>query len=263
MVKFNEEKCIGCGLCSQECPFGIISIRNGKANNHNIQCMQCGHCIAVCPADAVEIDNYDKEGIVECDKNISLTAEDYLYMIKSRRSIRKYKNIQVEKEKLENIIEAGRYTATAKNTQSNQFIVIQNDIEELKNVFWKGLEKLLQDEEKGKLVPKEIHMFLKNKLKNPENDFIFRNAPVVIFVANDKVVDGGLAAQNMENMAVVQNLGVLYNGYLSALTEAMPEVKEYIGVKKGKNIVMAMLVGYPDVNFKRTVPRRNADVSWR
>lgn len=263
MVKFYDEKCVGCGKCASDCPIGIISVRKGKAGNRNMQCMQCGHCVAVCPTEAVYIDDYDSSEIEECNKEINLSAEDYLHLIKSRRSIRKYKEMPIEIEKLENIIEAGRFTATAKNTQSNQFIVLGNDLEEFKNMFWSSIENLLADEERGKLLPKEIGMFLRNKKKNPDNDFIFRNAPNVIFVANDKPVDSGLACQNMENMAVVQGLGVLYDGYLARLTDIFPNLKEYLGVDEDKSICMAMLVGYPDVKYRRTVSRKKANVSWR
>lgn len=263
MVKFDNEKCVGCGKCVSECPFGIISVRNGKAGNHNIDCMKCGHCVAACPCNAVYIEDYDMNEVLDLNRKFSINPDDYLYMIKTRRSIRNYKNNTVEIEKLEKIIEAGRYTATAKNTQSNQFVVIQNDLEEFKEMFWTSLENIFEDSEKSKNIPKEIRMFLKNKRKNPDNDFIFRNAPAVIFVANDKPVDVGLACQNMENMAVLQGLGVLYNGYLARLTDAMTNLKNYIGIENEKQIFLTMLVGYPDVKYFRTTPKKKADVIWK
>ncbi|MBC7218897.1 MAG: 4Fe-4S dicluster domain-containing protein [Hadesarchaea archaeon] len=43
----NTEKCIGCGICVQECPFGAIWLHpdNGTA----IKCDQCGNCVRHCP----------------------------------------------------------------------------------------------------------------------------------------------------------------------------------------------------------------------
>lgn len=45
-----------------------------------------------------------------------------LHMIKFRRSIRNYREKIVEREKLEMMIEAGRYTATASNRQEISFL---------------------------------------------------------------------------------------------------------------------------------------------
>ena len=50
-----------------------------------------------------------------------------------------------------------------------------------------------------------------------KDDYLFRNAPVVAYITSDWPLDAGLAAQNMELMAVALGLGALYNGYLAAL----------------------------------------------
>jgi nitroreductase len=40
-------------------------------------------------------------------------------------------------------------------------------------------------------------------------DYLFRNAPAVLYVAADSAVDAALAAQNMEMAAVAQGAGPL------------------------------------------------------
>ena len=47
IVYVDEKKCIGCGVCVQECPFGAIAIHPDKGVA--IKCDQCGHCIKYCP----------------------------------------------------------------------------------------------------------------------------------------------------------------------------------------------------------------------
>jgi len=49
--------------------------------------------------------------------------EDILDLIKSRRSIRKYKGKHVEKEKIRRIMEAARWAPSAKNSQPWKFFV--------------------------------------------------------------------------------------------------------------------------------------------
>lgn len=48
-----NENCSHCGLCSQICPVGNISIQNGIPTwNHN--CQQCVACINCCPTNAIQ-----------------------------------------------------------------------------------------------------------------------------------------------------------------------------------------------------------------
>ena len=47
--------------------------------------------------------------------------------IRSRRSIREYHDRQVEEEKLEKVLEAGRLSPSAKNMQERKFIVVKDE----------------------------------------------------------------------------------------------------------------------------------------
>lgn len=46
-------KCTGCGLCSEQCPFGAVTIVSGKARIDSTQCTGCGLCVSVCPPNAL------------------------------------------------------------------------------------------------------------------------------------------------------------------------------------------------------------------
>ena len=88
--------------------------------------MNCGHCAALCPKEAVSIPGYDMDDVEIYDKTtFSLEADTLLRAIKFRRSIRDYKPLPIEKEKLQKVLQAGRYTATAKNNQDCHFIFVQ------------------------------------------------------------------------------------------------------------------------------------------
>ncbi|MBE5839589.1 EFR1 family ferrodoxin [Butyrivibrio sp.] len=52
-LKISDE-CIGCGLCSRECPMGNIEIKNGKAIPGG-QCTMCYRCISLCPQKAITL----------------------------------------------------------------------------------------------------------------------------------------------------------------------------------------------------------------
>jgi len=52
--KILLEKCISCGTCDVECPFGAIVISDqGKFSINQEKCKNCGLCAKSCPVDAV------------------------------------------------------------------------------------------------------------------------------------------------------------------------------------------------------------------
>ncbi|MFX1537393.1 MAG: nitroreductase family protein, partial [Promethearchaeota archaeon] len=51
---------------------------------------------------------------------------DALELLKSRRSIRKYKSTPVESEKIEKCLEAARWAPSASNRQPWEFIIVKN-----------------------------------------------------------------------------------------------------------------------------------------
>ena len=51
---------------------------------------------------------------------------DVFDAIKNRKSIRKYSNKPIEKEKIDKVLEAGRLAPSAKNRQEWKFILVQN-----------------------------------------------------------------------------------------------------------------------------------------
>lgn len=136
MVQINKELCIGCGKCVKDCPVFCISITDHKASASG-DCMNCGHCAALCPKEAVSIPGYDMDDVEIYDKTtFSLEADTLLRAIKFRRSIRDYKPLPIEKEKLQKVLQAGRYTATAKNNQDCHFIFVQKELAALKQQVW-------------------------------------------------------------------------------------------------------------------------------
>lgn len=259
LIEIDEGRCIGCGMCVADCVGSNLSVEDGVARVLG-RCILCGHCVAICPTEAVSIPSYDMADVEpSVPASETLDAATLLRAIKSRRSVRDFRAQPVEAEALRLVLEAGRYTATAKNVQGCRFVVVQNELDQLKDLVWNGIDDLLALPADDK--PRWVKLYKslgRGRLADPPVDFLFRNAPAVLFVAAECAEDAGLAAQNMELVAASLGLGVLYDGYLCRAAEEQPVVKAFLEAGD-KPLRLCMLLGYPTRSYPRTAPRLPGD----
>jgi UDP-glucose 4-epimerase len=62
-ITVDEEKCTGCGICIDECPFKLRILKEGKSSVSPRHCSGCGRCLKVCPEEAISFEIEDPEVI--------------------------------------------------------------------------------------------------------------------------------------------------------------------------------------------------------
>lgn len=249
-VIIDKEKCVGCGECVKDCVAGFLHLENGKAETKEAGCIKCGHCYAVCPANAVTLqgmkgDNGEYVSMTEFD------SERLLQAMKSRRSVRRFKACEVEKEKLDMILEAGRYCPTASNSQDVAFTILGSRQAEIEKICVELFRK-------GKKLAAPAYAAAKNM--EIDDKFFFKGAPLVIVVSAKSTGNANLASSYMEIMAASLGLGVLYSGFFVICTKLSGKLRKILSLPDGHSVKTCMVIGYPDVKYRRIPDRKELNV---
>ena len=165
----------------------------------------------------------------------------------TRRSTRKYKPEAVEPEKLQKVIEAGRYAPSGGNNQTNHFLVVRNPeaMKRLAELAEAAFARMEADE--------NTYPSLRNSiLASKKGGYVFSyHAPILIIVANRKdygnnMADAVAAIENMMIAANALDLGSCYINQLYWLNEE-PSLLSYLqelGLKKNERVFASMVLGY-------------------
>jgi nitroreductase len=167
-----------------------------------------------------------------------------LEIIKSRRSVRKFKDITVESEKIDRLIEAAMWAPSAMNSQPWAFVIIQD----------KAILQTISDSSKKYLLENMANFTALEKYRTvlEKDDFnIFYNAPVLITIyAKDNGLyskeDTSLAAQNLMLEAHSIDLGTCWIGFAREYMD-LEETKNRFKVSSEYSAVAPIIVGYPEI----------------
>ena len=181
-----------------------------------------------------------------------------LEAIKTRRSTRKFKPQPVEQEKLNQVVEAGRFGPTGGNAQTNRFFVISNA------TVLMMLREMVQNAFAKMELRDDLYKSLKNSitLSRKGNYSFCYNAPVLIVVANKKdygnnMADVACAVENMMLAANELDLGSCYINQLKWLNEDA-SIRGYLGtlgLQSDERVYASVAIGYADT--ENGLPNRN------
>jgi ferredoxin len=147
-IIIDHEKCKGCGLCVEVCSDSDLVVKDKKAalsGEPFFGCIGCGQCMAVCPNGAIVIEGrfLSQEDLFNLPaEEQALSYESLMALFQRRRSIRVFKDKEVERDVIDKVIEAAK-TAPMGLPPSDVGIVVF-DTREKMNRFVKDYCELLK-----------------------------------------------------------------------------------------------------------------------
>lgn len=269
LFKIDYDKCDKDGLWVLDCPAKIIEMTHeGPAIIKGAEkfCIQCGHCVAICPKGAFHLERIPAQVCLPIQKDLILTAEQAEQFLRSRRSIRLYKQQPVPKAQFEKALSIACCAPTGSNKQPVKWLVFdkKEDVKDIAAhvIAWMkfGLEN---HPEKASI----MHFDKLIKQWDQGIDRICRDAPQLVFAhASDEF--GSAAADCHTALAYLElalpafGLGSCWAGYVHYAASQWPGLSEKLGLPASHSCHGALMVGIPKIKYARA-PKRNApDITY-
>ncbi len=281
-VTIDGHTCKKCGRCAEVCPADVL-IRTDDcitvSTESPLGCIACGHCMMVCPQSAITVTG---RGISPADllprpqKNDLPPADSLEALFRSRRSVRFFTDRVVEPALIEKILD----TAAAGPMGIPPWdvgcasVLGRRKIQELAAAVISGYEKFLKtfrpflglmrpfmrrstyDQFKYFILPlADIYV----TGHHSGRDMLFYNAPALMIFHHSPYsgqVDATIACTQAMLAAETLGLGTTIIGGAPPIMQRNRQLCSQYGIPPGSTPALAMILGYPAVEFRRAVRRR-------
>jgi nitroreductase/NAD-dependent dihydropyrimidine dehydrogenase PreA subunit len=267
-LQIDQENCIQCGECAEDCPNDVISLDAGYPvviADREERCIACQHCFAVCPTGALSIFGLDPQDSSSLD-NALPSPQQLATLMKGRRSVRQYLDEPVATSTIAELIDVVANGPTGVNNRQLLFTVVENQraMTTLRKDTVEGIRKVVEQDG----LPEGLEFFSGIvEAADAGKDILFRNAPHLLIVSSP--ADGPSPEQDclialtyFELLAATSGLGTVWNGLCRwALTKIVPELLGQLKIPEDHAIGYMMSFGKPAVEYHRTVQRGGANIN--
>jgi ferredoxin len=272
MVLYDPEKCTHCGLCLEMLGNYCLFEQGGTIRIDYAVCNRCQKCIAVCPSMAFSHGHTPPERI---DRNPKITPEDLSAFMERRRSVRRFKDMPVERRVLESVAACAGYAPTMNRDIE---LVIVDDRELIRDIdraalrFYGRLYKLLFG---FKPVTAFIRIFsgtitnVKKKMEHSRglNRVVYENTQaLIVSLGNTKVPLSEVSAQYcmayMVLGAEAWGLGSCLLDSVKILLNASAKIKKKLNIPRNMKILGVLSLGVPDEKILNVPKGYLMKTSW-
>jgi len=270
LFTIDQQTCNQDGLCALACPLGIIDWKAGNlpvpGTDAEKMCIRCGHCVAICPTGAFHHRDMEPAACAPVHPEWQLSAEQCEHFLRSRRSIRTYKQQPVPRETLTRLIEIARYAPSGINSQGVRWLVIDNG-DTLHQLAGMVIEWMRWLQREMPEMATALHVERAIQRWQAGQDGILRGAPALIIAHGETAnrmapTTCTIALSYLELAATGLGLGTCWAGYVNAAVNSYPPLRQALNLAETQQCFGAMMVGFPRFRYHR-LPTRNApEITW-
>jgi nitroreductase/NAD-dependent dihydropyrimidine dehydrogenase PreA subunit len=284
----DADLCIKCGTCVLTCPESVY-VQESKDSIPEVinpgSCIYDGYCVAICPKNAITHSEFPEGYVKPVNAENMPSSEEVLELLRTRRSIRVFKDKPVERQLIEEIIEAARFAPSQNNLQKPEYIVVQ-DKELLENIaraegnFTADFLAKLRNPLMRRVLPilmrvpaqfvTEMLPLLEHSVAEIQRggDPFLHHAPLLILFHDEERpmswanINASLALHNAALMAYSLGLGSVCLGSFVQTCERNKSIQQLIKLPEKHKVYGALAIGYPRFEFKKWPERKAPKITW-
>jgi nitroreductase/NAD-dependent dihydropyrimidine dehydrogenase PreA subunit len=267
----DETKCRRDGICVAVCPVRILEYSEAEVP-HPVEgaeelCIRCGHCVAACPYGACTLAAMPVASCPEVRPEWQLSPEQAEHFLRSRRSIRVYRDREVDAGRIERLIRVARYAPSGHNGQPVRWLVIsgKEPVRAIGAHVADWMRRILVAKPE---MGRQLRLDRVVAGWDAGADPICRHAPHLV-VAHAAKADPAapsactLALAYLELAAPSFGLGACWAGYLHLAALHWPPLQAALALPAGEQFCGGMMLGEPRYRYHRLPQRPEPQITWR
>lgn len=289
-IILNTEKCNGCGECVSVCKefsFEIVDNKVKRSDKEIFGCIGCGHCMMACPQGVIAVEGRTLSPVQMFDlpdKSSAPSFSSLLSMLQRRRSIREFKDIPVEVEKINQILEAAQTAPMGLPPSDVHVLVLENKTQVsrfaedfshyLKGIRWMSSKWFLTLMRPfwSKATDQMMHEFIKpvfdvyvDEMEKGAN-WVTYDAPVAMYFYGSPYSDPAdpiIAATYAMIAGEALGLGSCMLGAVHPFIQNGKKAKQFRekwGIKYPSREGLIVIFGYANVHYSKGIKRTFADI---
>ncbi len=266
--ELNEERCIGCGLCTKVCLGQWLSVNEeGKCEMQLVDCFgwdgcwKCMHCVDVCPQGAISIlGRSPEEGVTPPAPKEAAPMLDAL--IQTRHSCRRYLDRNVDRAVIDEMLQVLMNLPNGGNKLQVEYSLIAD--KEKMRIFCETATNCMEDLAAQGIYPttfdKKSYEQMKEWRRLVRPEMMFCGAPHLLVPHTPGKVgcweqDPNIAATYFELLCASRGLGAVQMSFPVDAFHKSPELLDLLEIPRDHFIPVVVGFGYPEIRYTRGIPR--------